>query len=211
MVFSTGYDMSFRFNVDGLGITYISIAAVWTLVLIIGSFFVIYNRDLPFLRIRNVPLSLGGVATLHVYLVLCMVAYVLNGNFPCPTEFWVMSIYLPLGIALFHASNTQLLHVAMLQKKFAPMPTSTSSVTLRGNGKMPSWRLMLNKLKAWGPTKRAMTMIGIGMAAQVSSKPSRFCSKFLTLPVPLCSHCLPDLQEIPSWIWSRRMVRQTHR
>jgi hypothetical protein len=165
MQFSKGYDMSFDFNMDWLGVIYITVATIWTLALVLGSTFLIRNRTLPYLRIRNVPLAVGGVATLHVYLVLCMVAYVLNGNFPCATEFWIMSIYLPLGIALYHAANTQLLHVAMLQKKFAPQETESN---VDGTApKKPLWRIILQKAKDYGPTKRTLHLIGIGMAVQV--------------------------------------------
>jgi hypothetical protein len=167
MFLSNGYDMSKRYNVDSLGIAYIVIAAVWTLMLTAGSLFLIKHRDFHHLRIRNLPLSIGGVATLHVYLVLCFLAYVLNGHFPCATEFWIMSIYLPLGIALFHAANTQLLHVAMLQKKFARISLTESETGQKV--KPPVWVKAVNKLRSWGPTKRAMTLIGIGMAIQVRS------------------------------------------
>lgn len=165
MKFANGYSLTFDFNVDGLGILYISIAVVWTLVLLCGSIFLLQNRKLPYLRIRNIPLSIGAVATIHVYLVLTLIAYVLNGNFPCATEFWIMSIYLPLGIALYQAANTQLLHVAMLQKQFAPRPPSVNFS--RPLVKQSRWQMILNKLRSTGPTKRAMTLIGIGMAVQV--------------------------------------------
>ena len=158
--------MRLRVNLDGLGITYLTIAIVWTILLVIGSVFLIQNRKLHHLRIRNISLSIAGVATLHVYLVLCTLAYVLNGFFPCATEFWVMSIYLPLGIALFHASNTQLLHVAMLQKKFAPV-TVVEEASIQDT-KQPAWRAPFHKLRRWGPTKRAMTLIGVGMLVQAS-------------------------------------------
>jgi hypothetical protein len=158
--------MSFEFNMDWLGVMYIVVATIWTLALVLGSTFLVCNRQLPYLRIRNVPLVVGGVATLHVYLVLCMIAYVLNGNFPCATEFWIMSIYLPLGIALYHAANTQLLHVAMLQKKFAPQEVASNSMD--SQPKMPVWRVILLKAKNYGPTKRTLHLIGIGMAVQVS-------------------------------------------
>lgn len=192
MQFSNGYDMSFDFNMDWLGVIYITVATIWTIALTFGSIFLIRNRELPYLRIRNVPLAVGGVATLHVYLVLCMVAYVLNGNFPCATEFWIMSIYLPLGIALYQAANTQLLHVAMLQKKFAPEETG-------GNGnatnKKPMWRIILQKIRDHGPTKRTLHLIGIGMAVQVS--PPVDSESKLTMTVLLCFDRLPHLSEVP--------------
>ncbi|ETN37755.1 uncharacterized protein HMPREF1541_07378 [Cyphellophora europaea CBS 101466] len=164
MQFAKGHDMSFDYNMDGLGVIYITVPTVWTVALVAGSIFLFRNRDLPALRIRNIPLCVGGVATLHVYLFLCMIAYVLNGNFPCATEFWIMSIYLPLGIALYHASNTQLLHVAMLQKKFAPKEGTGNSGG--SDAKKPAWRILVQKLRDSGPTKRTLHLIGIGMIAQ---------------------------------------------
>lgn len=193
MQFSKGYDMSFDFNMDWLGVIYIVVATVWTLALIVGSTFLVRNRSLPYLRIRNVPLSVGGVATLHVYLVLCMVAYVLNGYFPCATEFWIMSIYLPLGIALYHAANTQLLHVAMLQKKFAPEETSNNASETQA--RVPVWRIVLRKLKEYGPTKRTLHLIGLGMIVQVRFTAVAMLAVLMTT-VLLCSHRLPHLPQV---------------
>jgi hypothetical protein len=171
MKFAEGYDMSLRFNMDGLGVLYIMIATIWTLALVIGSVFLIRNRELPYLRMRRISLSIGSVATLHVYLVLCLIAYILNGNFPCSTEYWIMSIYLPLGIALYHAANTQLLHVAMLQKNFAPHEAAAAEK----NGRKPTWRIIREKLSQYGPTQRTMSLIGIGMAVQVSTLMLKAC------------------------------------
>jgi hypothetical protein len=179
MKFAEGYDMSLRFNMDGLGVLYIMVATVWTLSLVIGSVFLIRNRRLPYLRMRRISLSIGGVATLHVYLVLCLTAYILNGNFPCATEFWIMSIYLPLGIALYHAANTQLLHVAMLQKNFAPH----ESAALQKDARKPTWRIIRDTLAEYGPTRRTMSLIGIGMAVQVSTTMPKRCR--LTCPSSL--------------------------
>lgn len=165
--YANGYDMALRFNTDGLGITYIGIVIAWTCLLLPTAIFLIRNRHLPYLRIRNIPLAISAVATLHVYWVLCMIAYVLNGFFPCATEYWIMSIYLPLGIALFQATNSQLLSIATAQKRYAHgniLVDSKSSTHPRA----PVWRKAWQKLKTYNATKNTMAWIGIGMVVQVS-------------------------------------------
>ena len=169
MTFSNGYSMDVgSIKLDGLGKLYISIAVAWTAALIPGAVVLLRNRRLPYLRIRNVPLALSSVATLHVYLILCLIVYVLGGNFPCQTEFWIMSIYLPLGIALYQAANTQLLHISALQKKFA------LSGDLQSDKKQPGkkgWRNSMEIVMSYSPTKRTLTFVAAGMIMQVSATP----------------------------------------
>ncbi len=171
MVFANGYTMAFTFNLDGLGWIYIGIAIFWTIILFMGITFLVSKRELPFLRIRNVPLAVSAVATLHVYWVLCMIAYVLQGFFPCATEYWVMSIYLPLGIALFQACNTQLLHIADVQRKYtvdtAHREKEKDDVTQKEEGR----RRYLACHHVENPVKSTMALIAYGMAVQVSSPP----------------------------------------
>ncbi|KAK5048068.1 hypothetical protein LTR84_006258 [Exophiala bonariae] len=165
--YAQGYDGSLRYNTDGLGMTYISIVVVWTCLLLPAIIFLLKNRDLPYLRMRNIPLAVSAVATLHVYWILCLIAYVLNGYFPCTTEYWIMSIYLPLGIALFQASNSQLLSIATAQKEYiqgravgrpqAPPPA-------RARGLRKYWQ----RLREYNATKNTMAWIGIGMVLQVA-------------------------------------------
>lgn len=168
MAFAAPYDMAMTWNFNGLGFTLIALAAAWTTILAGGMVFLIMNRGLPFLRIRSIPLAISAVALLHVYWVLCLLAYVLNGNFPCATEFWIMSIYLPLGIALFQATNTQLLHVAALQSEIA-----SADQTLGGpkhkRASCDSWRRPLARWRSATATKRTMACIAIGMALQVGT------------------------------------------
>lgn len=153
---------------NGLGYTLIALATAWTTILAGGMVFLIINRGLPFLRIRSIPLAVSAVALLHVYWVLCLLAYVFNGHFPCATEFWIMSIYLPLGVALYQATNTQLLHIAALQSEIA-----SADLTLGGDVKYKrvsseSWHRPLAKWRCATATKRTMTCIAIGMGVQVS-------------------------------------------
>ncbi|RMZ79954.1 hypothetical protein DV738_g3009, partial [Chaetothyriales sp. CBS 135597] len=149
---------------DGLSKLYMSIAAVWTAILIPGAIILIRNRQLPYLRIRNIPLALCAVITLHIYLCLCFCVYMLRGNFPCQTEFWIMSIYLPLGIALFQASNTQLLYISALQKRYAL--TDPLAQDTKQTGRRNSWRRSMRVVMSYGPTKNTLTFIAVGMILQ---------------------------------------------
>lgn len=158
------YDMALRYNTDGLGFTYIAIVIAWTCLLLPASIFLIRNRRLPFLRMRNIPLAISAVAVLHVYWVLCMIAYVLNGFFPCSTEYWIMSIYLPLGIALFQASNSQLFSIATAQKRYLKGDVAVEARPSQARG----WRKYWQKLKTYNATKNTMAWIGIAMTVQVS-------------------------------------------
>ncbi|KUJ11505.1 uncharacterized protein LY89DRAFT_594537 [Mollisia scopiformis] len=104
-------------NWDSLSKLYASIAIAWTAILTLGSAWLIKNRHLPFLRIRNIPLAIASVCFLHVYLIKILLAYTTNGHFLCSAEFWIMSIYLPFGIALFQANMVQLLSISTQQRK----------------------------------------------------------------------------------------------
>jgi hypothetical protein len=95
-------------NWDDLGKFYAAAIISWTVVLYAGTAFLIYNRKLAFIKIRNLPLATAAITFLHVYLVKIVLAYTTNGHFPCAAEFWIMSIYLPFGIALFQANLAQL-------------------------------------------------------------------------------------------------------
>lgn len=174
--FAVGYDMSLRYNTDGLGFTYIALVIAWTCLLLPASIFLIRNRHLPFLRMRNIPLAISAVAILHVYWVLCMIAYVLNGFFPCATEYWVMSIYLPVGIALFQATNSQLFSVATAQKRYAQGDIVVET-RAAPNPKIRGWRKWWAKLKTYNATKNTMAWIGIAMIVQVSGKLTKSASQ----------------------------------
>lgn len=161
---SSGDNAAFRANLDSVGQLYLGLLCSWTALLTAGIVFLYVNRDLQFLRIRNISLGISAVCVLHVYWILCMLVYVLNGYFPCGLEFWIMSIYLPLGIGLYQAASTQLLYVAGLQQQYTvstPVSMEKSKVRMRGpRGYLQRWKSM----KA---TDRAMLMIGAGGVATV--------------------------------------------
>lgn len=92
-------------NIDALGITYVVIAIVYT-VLLAWELFMLYRRRSAFsVRIRNVKIVFATVSLLHVYLVLVLLVYAWNGLFPCQVEFWIMSLFLPFGMALFQGTS----------------------------------------------------------------------------------------------------------
>lgn len=113
-----GLDGERRLNVDDLGKLYISVVIIWTAIIFCASSFLLYNRDLPVLRVRKTHLWTAAVTFLHPYWVLCLLAYVFNGTYPCTAEFWIMSLWLPLGMALFQVNGMHLLHIASLQTRF---------------------------------------------------------------------------------------------
>lgn len=95
-------------NWDDLGKVFAAVICAWTVFLVSGSIWLIWNRNLPFIKIRNIPLAILSTLFLHIYLIKICLAYTTNGHFLCSAEYWIMSIYLPFGIALFQAYLTQL-------------------------------------------------------------------------------------------------------
>ena len=152
-------------KLDMLGRFYVGFTSAWTAVLAAGIIYLIINRERQFLRIRNIPLGIAAVCVLHVYWVLGMMVYVFNGHFPCSAEFWIMSVYLPLGIALYQANSTQILHVAGLQKQY--ISTVPVTVNKRNINAIRSWKGLILKWKTLTITQRAMTLITIGTCLQV--------------------------------------------
>jgi uncharacterized membrane protein len=90
-------------NLDGLGKAYIVVCVVWTLFVAIGVTFFLLHRQLDFIRMRNATITVCAVLMLHIYLCMVLLLYPLNGHWPCDVEYWIMSIYYPLSIALFQA------------------------------------------------------------------------------------------------------------
>lgn len=187
---------------DGVGWTYITIFIVWNLSLLSGFAFLWTHRQHPSLRMRRLPLLFAGVSVLHIYGALCTLctyahtyyiqvcfcitwirqhrayadliplAYPFGAVFPCTVEFWAMSILVPLGMALFHASNSQFLHLAARQKHFARMsslkdhePIDEKKAQEVVNSR---WKRIMNGMERADNIERTLIFIGIGMAVQVS-------------------------------------------
>ena len=92
-------------NTNALGITYV-VAAIFYTALLAGEIYILCRYRSAFcIRIRGLEVTLTSVASLHVYLIIVLLVYPLNGNWPCPAEFWVMSIFLPTGMAIFQCEQ----------------------------------------------------------------------------------------------------------
>ncbi|KAH8661152.1 hypothetical protein BGZ61DRAFT_432911 [Ilyonectria robusta] len=148
-------------RLDALGIFWIAFTFAWTFMLAGGMYFLWRRRDMPLLRIRGLPLSFAAIILLHLYWGAVQTGYV---YFPLATpelEFWVMSTYLPFGIALFHASNSRFLHVAKTQKELFAMEKDPSK-TQRSK---PS--SLKGRFQSLDYTKKILVLVGAGMAFQL--------------------------------------------
>lgn len=118
------------------------------------------------LKIRGICLSLSSILFLHLYWASVQLGYVFGPLYTGDLQYWIMSTYLPLGIGLFHASNTRFLHVAQRQKQFidkadiANAPISYKSSKASG---------ILGRCREYNHTAKAVLLVSAGMLFQVSS------------------------------------------
>lgn len=158
-------------TLDSVGWTYIGVAIGWSVVLAGGIIYLHINRHLPCLQIRNLPLVFIAVFFLHAYNTACLLGYVIGPLVPCAAEYWVMSIYLPFGVAMFQAANTQFLHVASRQKAFLHMDTLRNGSYLddqkRGHHGLGRWKRIVGWLNRSNKVNRIMLFIGTGLFVQV--------------------------------------------
>lgn len=150
-------------NWDDLAKFYAAFAIAWTVILYAGIGWLVYYRGLPSIRMRNIPLVITSTTFLHVYLIKIVLAYTTNGNFLCSAEFWIMSIYLPFGIALFQANMVQLLSISTQQRKLLEGDRSSILQPVHPAGIKGIW----SRWRALTPLKQAYILIGIGMVIQV--------------------------------------------
>jgi hypothetical protein len=146
-----------------VGIFWLTLAGIWTAAVLGGVAFLFHHRHMSFLRIRGLPLSFAAITLLHLYWAAVQLVYTLGHWFPDGLEYWIMSIWLPFGIALFHASNSRFLHVASLQRRFVGAPGLGLSSKSAG-GSWP-WLGRLGRLEY---SARMLVFVCIGMAIQVS-------------------------------------------
>ncbi|KAL8687343.1 MAG: hypothetical protein Q9218_006458 [Villophora microphyllina] len=117
------------YNHDGWGIVQLVFAVFFSILILVLSAVLWRHRNEPVIRMRKVPLSIAATLTLHVYTVIVLIVYPVNEHWPCGVEFWVMSIYLPIGIGLFQAQNQILLRTSrgqqhlLTQDIYRPLPT----------------------------------------------------------------------------------------
>jgi hypothetical protein len=160
-----------RANETILGWTYIGVTIGWSFILLGGMFFLWRHRHLPFLQIRRLPLVFTALVLLHIYGAACMVAFTIGPLIPCDAQFWVMSVYLPFGMALLQAANSQFLHVASQQKKFAQLSNLDEKGLSEKSSIDPSlgwWKRTWLKIWKGDKTTRTVIFIGIGIVVEVS-------------------------------------------
>ncbi|KAH7073930.1 hypothetical protein BKA63DRAFT_44224 [Paraphoma chrysanthemicola] len=151
-------------NWDRVGVFYVTFCAIWTTIVMLGMAFCWYNRNLPILRVRGLPLAFGSVIFLHLYWILAQITYPIGATMPIviayDVQYFVMGTWFPLGIALFHASNLRFFYVARLQKQFAqPSFQRSRNQTVSTS----SW---FSRFRNMAYTSKVMTFIISGMVVQ---------------------------------------------
>lgn len=95
-------------NFDSLGIFYICLSVIYTIIVFIGLGLLWWNRHKTAVRMRCLPLITTVILIVQFYTVFVLIVYPINGRFKCGMEFWTMNTIFPFGIALFQGQS--LLH-----------------------------------------------------------------------------------------------------
>lgn len=155
-------------NWDSVGIFHVTLAAVWTTIVASGMIFCLWNRHIPALRIRSLPLAFAGITLLHLYWCMAQIVYPIGGTMPIviayTVQYFIMGTWFPLGIALFHAANLKFLRVAELQKQFE----STSPVIKMraGEGRTASHTSWMGRWRRVRAENKVFILIGVAMIFQ---------------------------------------------
>lgn len=136
-------------------------ACIWTVIVASGIAFLIVNRKAPVLRVRGLGLWLAAIVMLHLYWITIQIGLMLGPLMPGDAEFWVMGLYLPLGIALFHASNSRFLHVAKAQKKYTQRDSTPESPSDSKKGGL------IDRFRRLDYSKKMIVVVGFGMLVQI--------------------------------------------
>ncbi len=168
----TGFNLD-KMNDDAYGLSFVAIAVIYSIFFYTACFYLWYHRKHAVLRMRKMNLTLGSLLILHVYLFMVMMAYWLNGAYPCSVEFWCMSVYLPVGIGLFQAQNQQLLIVSQEQTHLLQRQDYYKPIIPKG-GRVGGPRYWTARFKAWwDSTTRQGKYEGfvyVGICLQVSAR-----------------------------------------
>ena len=192
-------------RLDAVGIWWIVFGAVWTFLLAGGMLFLYKKRNTPTLRLRSLSLTFAGIILLHLYWITVQIGYSVGPLAPKVAEFWIMSIWYPFGIALFQAGNSQFLHVAKAQSRFARPPSQMK--TRYDEKRMAQKGSLLQRFRQMDYSKRMFLFVTLGMAVQVRSvlAPDRFLfAAELTKTAHRRRRHLHDLAQVPPRLWHRR-------
>ncbi|KAF1980305.1 hypothetical protein BU23DRAFT_522344 [Bimuria novae-zelandiae CBS 107.79] len=138
-------------NFDPAGIAYLVAAILYTIVIAIELFLLYRQRSAFCVRIRGLDVVFTSVSMLHVYLIIVLLVYPLNGEFRCSAEYWIMSIFLPSGMAVFQACNARVLKAYESQRRM-------KKDFLAGARK---------RRHSWGPNGLIEAWLGLDAAAKV--------------------------------------------
>ncbi|KAH7165278.1 hypothetical protein EDB81DRAFT_754053 [Dactylonectria macrodidyma] len=151
-------------QLDALGIFWIVFALSWTVVVAAGMTFLYRRRDMPMLKMRGLGLSLSAVTLLHLYWGAVQTGYCYGPIWPSWVEFWIMNLWLPFGIALFHASNSRFLYVASGQRRRFVDEKDDAS---KANRNTKTSTTLVGRFKALDYTHKMLLLVGAGMAFQL--------------------------------------------
>lgn len=161
-------------NLDGYGISQIVFGVTYSLFFYAACIYLWYYRHHPVVKMRNVPLLLASLLTLHVFLFMVLVVYTLNGSFPCQVEFWCMSLYLPIGIGLFQAQNQQLLVVSSQQLKLISSNDTYRLMPPKPKNRMGNPSYWAFRVKYWwkdvSSTRKYEALVTLGIIVQVGAR-----------------------------------------
>ncbi|KAJ4286644.1 hypothetical protein N0V88_007934 [Collariella sp. IMI 366227] len=163
--FGTTPDTKPKARLDGVGIWWLTYAGVWTLLLATGMTFLYKKRNTPTLRLRGLSLTFAGIVLLHLYWLTVQIAYSVGPLAPEVAEYWIMGLWYPFGIALFQAGNSQFLHVAKAQGRFARPPSQMK--TRFDEKRLPRKSTFMQRLKAMDYSKRMFMFVTMGMGVQL--------------------------------------------
>ncbi len=181
-------------SLDNLAIVYVVLNVLWTVVVLAASAALWLCRRHESIRKRNVGLTIAAVLCLQVYWAVNMMIYPLNGAYPCDLNFWVMSIYFPLGVALYQLQNVQLLSVSARQRDLRHQPFRRSDrMTIHH---LHFWRYrhswsqmtLLSKIYL-GITFSVITQVSLNAAVRVICK---------LMKAPRRSYCLSLYSSYPA-------------
>ncbi|KAF4504132.1 hypothetical protein G6O67_008743 [Ophiocordyceps sinensis] len=147
--------------INPVTIFWICWTCIWTALVVAGMSYLIARRNTPLLRIRGLVLSLSAITLLHLYWMSVQLGLILGPMAPAVAEFWIMGIYFPFGIALFHASNSRFLHVAQAQKKYARHGVAKKPSGPRRRGGI------LGLFRRLDYTSKILCVVGLGMLFQL--------------------------------------------
>jgi len=156
-----------------LGWVYIGLTAGWSFILLGGMAFLYYHRRLPFLQLRRLPLVFSAIILLHLYGSACMAAYTIGPLIPCDAQFWIMSIYLPFGMALLQAANSQFQHVASQQRRYARLSNldehKLSGKALPLEPSLSWWKRLAIRFRRTDKTTKIVIYIVVAIAVEVGN------------------------------------------